>query len=114
MNNLALVLRNQGKYEQAEEMHRQALGLWETVLGVARSRQVYIEWLEATVLSIYLPQGKSTFICTFDLPFCLRPPCGTIRGRVSLTGVYLLQVYMKVFARTKRVRTPSHIYSSSS
>ena len=27
MNNLASVLRDQGKYEQAEEMHRQALRL---------------------------------------------------------------------------------------
>jgi hypothetical protein len=33
MNNQALVLRDQGKYEQAEEMHRQVLGLFETVLG---------------------------------------------------------------------------------
>ena len=33
MNNLAIVLSKQGKYEQAEEMHRQALGLRETVLG---------------------------------------------------------------------------------
>ena len=33
MNNLALVLRGQGKYEQAEEMHRQVLRLMETVLG---------------------------------------------------------------------------------
>ena len=33
MDNLALVLSRQGKYEQAEEMHRQALGLRETVLG---------------------------------------------------------------------------------
>jgi tetratricopeptide (TPR) repeat protein len=33
MNNLALVLSDQGKHEQAEEMHRQALGLRETVLG---------------------------------------------------------------------------------
>ena len=33
MNKLANVLSNQGKYEQAEEMHRQALGLSETVLG---------------------------------------------------------------------------------
>jgi hypothetical protein len=30
---LAGVLRDQGKYEQAEEMHRQAPGLYETVLG---------------------------------------------------------------------------------
>src|SRR2546423_4994648 len=30
MNNLALIL---GKYGQAEEMHRQTLRLWETVLG---------------------------------------------------------------------------------
>jgi tetratricopeptide (TPR) repeat protein len=33
MNNLAMVLSDQGKYEQAEEMQRQALGLQETVLG---------------------------------------------------------------------------------
>ena len=33
MNNLALVLNDQGKYEEAEEMHRQALALYETVLG---------------------------------------------------------------------------------
>jgi hypothetical protein len=33
MNNLAMVLSDQGKYDQAEEMHRQALGLRETVLG---------------------------------------------------------------------------------
>ena len=42
---------------------------------VARSKQVYIEWMEATVLSIYLPEEKRTFICTFDLPLCLRLPC---------------------------------------
>jgi hypothetical protein len=33
MRHLALVLRDQGKYEQAEEMHRKELGLRETVLG---------------------------------------------------------------------------------
>jgi tetratricopeptide (TPR) repeat protein len=33
MSDLANVLINQAKYEQAEEMHRQALGLMETVLG---------------------------------------------------------------------------------
>src|ERR1700721_178895 len=33
MNNVAAVLRGQGKDEQAEEMLRQALGLRETVLG---------------------------------------------------------------------------------
>jgi hypothetical protein len=32
MSNLENVLGDQGKYEQAEEMHRQALGLRETVL----------------------------------------------------------------------------------
>jgi len=32
---------------------------------VARSKQVYIEWVEAIVLSIYLPE-KRTFICTLD------------------------------------------------
>jgi hypothetical protein len=33
MNSLAGVLRDQGKYEQAEEMYRQAFLLMETVLG---------------------------------------------------------------------------------
>ena len=33
INNLANALRNQGKHKQAEEMHRQAPGLSETVLG---------------------------------------------------------------------------------
>ena len=33
MNNLAEVLNNQGKYEEAEKIHRQTLALKETVLG---------------------------------------------------------------------------------
>ena len=33
MNNLALSLRLQGKYAEAEAMHRQTLKLMETVLG---------------------------------------------------------------------------------
>ena len=33
INNLVLVLTLQGKYEEAEEIHRQALALKETVLG---------------------------------------------------------------------------------
>jgi hypothetical protein len=36
MNDLAAVLRDQGKYEQAEEMRRRALGLFEAVLGKER------------------------------------------------------------------------------
>jgi len=32
-NNLAIVLRRQGKCEQAEEIHGQVLGLMETTLG---------------------------------------------------------------------------------
>ncbi len=32
MNNLALVLSRQGKYHEAEEMHRQALALKERLL----------------------------------------------------------------------------------
>ena len=38
MSNLALVLRDQGKYEEAEEMHRQAIRLRETVLGKEHSK----------------------------------------------------------------------------
>ena len=33
MNNLTGVLSSQGKYKEAEEMHRQALATRETVLG---------------------------------------------------------------------------------
>ncbi|KAI0172216.1 hypothetical protein GGR52DRAFT_549465 [Hypoxylon sp. FL1284] len=33
MNNIALVLDSQGKYEEAEQMHRQTLELKERVLG---------------------------------------------------------------------------------
>jgi Tfp pilus assembly protein PilF len=33
MSNLGSVLSDQGKYEQAEEMHRKTLALCETVLG---------------------------------------------------------------------------------
>ena len=33
MNNLTVLLKGQGKYEAAEEMHRQALELSEKVLG---------------------------------------------------------------------------------
>ncbi|RYP64947.1 hypothetical protein DL770_009102 [Monosporascus sp. CRB-9-2] len=33
MNNLAHVLDSQGKYDEAEQMHRQALALKEEVLG---------------------------------------------------------------------------------
>jgi tetratricopeptide repeat protein len=33
MNNLATVLSDQDRYEQAEEMHRQALVLYEVMLG---------------------------------------------------------------------------------
>jgi hypothetical protein len=33
MNNLAILLSDQGKYEHAEEIHRQELRLVETVLG---------------------------------------------------------------------------------
>jgi Flp pilus assembly protein TadD len=34
MNNLALVLRHQGKYDEAEKMHRQELELIEKMLGI--------------------------------------------------------------------------------
>jgi hypothetical protein len=36
LNNLALVLDSQGKYEEAERIHRQELGLSEKVLGKVR------------------------------------------------------------------------------
>jgi hypothetical protein len=42
---------------------------------VARSKQVYMEWLEATVVSIYLPEEKRTFYVHSNLPCCPRPPC---------------------------------------
>ena len=55
MNNLAVVLTGQGKYEQAEEMHRQALGLSETVLGKEHPATLTSMNNLATVLS---NQGK--------------------------------------------------------
>jgi hypothetical protein len=51
MNNLAGVLRRQGKYEQAEEMHRQGLRLGETVLGKEHSSTLTSMHNLATVLS---------------------------------------------------------------
>ena len=43
---------------------------------VARSRQVCIQLVvEALLISVDLPEEKRTFICAFDLPCCLRPPC---------------------------------------
>lgn len=39
MNNLSLVLRDQGKYEEAEATQRQALGLAEKGLGKASKLQ---------------------------------------------------------------------------
>ncbi len=38
MNNLALVLKNQGKYKQTEQMHQQTLELIEEVLGNEHSK----------------------------------------------------------------------------
>ena len=55
MNNLASVLRGQGKYKQAEEMHRQALTLQETVLGKEHPDTLASINNLATVLS---DQGK--------------------------------------------------------
>jgi hypothetical protein len=51
MSNLAGVLSDQGKYEQAEEMHRQALGLRETVLGKEHSDTLTSIYNLAYVLS---------------------------------------------------------------
>ena len=55
MNNLAIVLGSQGKYEQAEEMYRQALRLAETVLGKEHPDTLMSINNLATVLS---DQGK--------------------------------------------------------
>jgi hypothetical protein len=41
---------------------------------VARSRQVYIEWLEATVLSVYLPEEKRTSIYVRPTFLATLPP----------------------------------------
>jgi hypothetical protein len=57
MNNLAPVLRDQGKYKQAEEMHQQALELKETLLGRECSEikdqpgvLLCVHWLRLAVL----------------------------------------------------------------
>jgi tetratricopeptide (TPR) repeat protein len=55
MKNLANVLNHQGKYEQAEEMYRQALGLMEKVLG-----KEHPDTLESmnNLANIQMGQGK--------------------------------------------------------
>jgi tetratricopeptide (TPR) repeat protein len=53
--NLAMVLEDQGKYEQAEEMNQQALSLRETVLGKEHPDTLASMNKLATVLS---DQGK--------------------------------------------------------
>jgi tetratricopeptide (TPR) repeat protein len=55
VNNLALVLQIQGKYEEAEEMNRRALARRETVLGVDHPNTLTSVNNLATVLS---DQGK--------------------------------------------------------
>jgi hypothetical protein len=47
----------------------------ENIRIVARSRQVCIYVVEALLIAIYLPEEMRTFICTLNLPCCLRPPC---------------------------------------
>jgi Tfp pilus assembly protein PilF len=42
-NNLAEVLRNQGKYKQAEEMHRRALGLSQTSSRFISPKRIKLE-----------------------------------------------------------------------
>ena len=51
MTNLAQVLSGQGKYEQAEEMHRQVLRLSEIVLGKEHHDPLTILYNLASMLS---------------------------------------------------------------
>ena len=55
MNNLAVVLANQGKHEKAEEMLRRTLKLRKTILGAQHPRTLSIMDNLATVLKY---QGK--------------------------------------------------------
>jgi tetratricopeptide (TPR) repeat protein len=55
MNNLADLWGNQGKYEQAEGMHRRALGLRETVLG---KKHPYTLSSMADLAHIWKSQGR--------------------------------------------------------
>lgn len=43
-------------------------------ISIARSRQAYIEWLEATALSIYLPEEKRTSIYVRSISFAISLP----------------------------------------
>jgi hypothetical protein len=146
------VLSNQGKYEEAEEMHRQALGLSETVLGkkhpstlgstltsvyyppgfwtigatvacfliigskgkmfgeladpslrrrlvsIARTRQVCTELMEATVLSVYLPEekrtsiyGRSSFLATLPPGACPAEPFSYLCVAKSLSYLFIAE-----------------------
>jgi len=52
---------------------------------VARSRQVCIQLVvEALLILVYLPEEKRKFICTFDLPCCLRPSCHLVPAQLNL------------------------------
>jgi hypothetical protein len=74
------------------------------------------------LVTIYLPEEKSTFICTFDLPFCLRPPCclrplcppGTCPAEPSylcvaeLYGCTLVRTYEHTSLRIATETRPTH------
>ncbi|KAK3933485.1 hypothetical protein QBC46DRAFT_275652, partial [Diplogelasinospora grovesii] len=64
MNNLALTLKSQGKYEEAEPLHRQALELFEKVLG---------------------RENPSTERCRHNLVDCLRAKNSTATAAVNRT-----------------------------
>ena len=56
MDNLALVLSSQGKYDEAEEMHRQALTLRERVL-----RKKHPDTLTSVYCLVYLLHQKKRY-----------------------------------------------------
>ena len=58
MNNLAGVLRDQGKYKEEEEMHQQALQLVETALGKEHPDTLTSMNNLATVLRIRYEQAE--------------------------------------------------------
>jgi hypothetical protein len=49
--------------------------LLDVAVCCAQQTGMRIMVVEALLVAIYLPEEKRTFICTFNLPCCLRPPC---------------------------------------
>jgi hypothetical protein len=76
MNNLARVLRDRGKYEEAETMYRQILGLRERVLGKEHPNTVTSMNNLAEVLSKtgQIEGGSDALVDSRAVVTLVRPP----------------------------------------